>query len=200
MTFDDGPGKHTQRLLNVLAKYNVKATFFTVQGSYDYLMTTQAQAGHTVAIHSATHNYAKIYANEEAYFADLEAQQSLIEQYTGIRSTLVRFPGGSSNNVSASYNKGIMTRLAKSLHSMGYQYFDWNVDSNDTGGAKTAQEVFENVINGVQKRRVSVVLQHDIYGFSVDAVEMIITWGLANGYTFLPMDATSPTAHHTIRN
>ena len=200
LTFDDGPGKYTKRLLEVLDKYNVKVTFFTVKTSYAHLMAAQAQAGHTVAIHSATHEYAKIYASEDAYFADLELQQNLIEQYTGIRSTLVRFPGGSSNNISANYNKGIMTRLAKSLKSMGYQYFDWNVDSKDAGGAKTAQEVFENVINGVQKRRVSVVLQHDIYEFSVDAVEMIISWGLANGYTFLPMDATSPTAHHVIKN
>ncbi len=200
LTFDDGPGRHTQRLLDVLAKYNVKATFFTVKTSCAHLMAAQAQAGHTVAIHCSSHDYAKIYASEEAYFADMEQQQNLIQQYTGIKTTLVRFPGGSSNQVSAKYNKGIMTRLAKSLNSMGYQYFDWNVDSKDAGGAKTAEEVFQNVIKGVQKRDVSVVLQHDIHGYSVDAVEMIISWGLANGYKFLPMGATSPTAHHSIKN
>lgn len=200
LTFDDGPGKHTQRLLDILDKYNVKVTFFTVSNSYAYMMAKEAAAGHTVAIHSATHNFSQIYSSEEAYFADLKEQQNLILKHTGIKSTLVRFPGGSSNSVSMKYNKGIMTRLTKSLTDMGYQYFDWNVDSNDAGGASTADEVFQNVISGVKKRNVSVVLQHDIHGFSVDAVEKIIIWGLANGYTFLPMDASSPTAHHVVRN
>jgi peptidoglycan/xylan/chitin deacetylase (PgdA/CDA1 family) len=74
------------------------------------------------------------------------------------------------------------------------------VDSNDAGGAKTAEEVYENVINGIKKRPVSVVLQHDIRQFSVDAVEKIIIWGLDNGYTFLPLDETSPICQHTLAN
>lgn len=200
LTFDDGPGKYTQKLLDVLEKYNVKATFFTVDNSYSYLLAKEAAAGHTVAIHSATHKYAQIYANEDAYFEDLYKQQNLILQQTGIRSTLVRFPGGSSNTVSKRYNKGIMTRLASRLGEMGYQYFDWNVSSGDAGGASTADEVFNNVVAGVKGKKVSVVLQHDSQGFSVDAVERIIVWGLQNGYTFLPLDASSPTVHHTIQN
>ena len=82
----------------------------------------------------------------------------------------------------------------------GFRYFDWNVDSNDAGGAKSAAEVYENVISGVQRQRVSVVLQHDIKGFSVNAVEQIIQWGLENGYTFLPLGSDSPTAAHDVRN
>ena len=56
------------------------------------------------------------------------------------------------------------------------------------------------MIAGCSARRVSVVLQHDIKGYSVDAVEQIILWGLANGYTFLPMDPSSPTMHHGVNN
>ena len=72
----------------------------------------------------------------EAFFNDLYGMQDIIRQKTGVTTTLMRFPGGSSNTVSSAYNRGIMTRLANSLLSKGYQYFDWNVDSNDAGGAR----------------------------------------------------------------
>jgi peptidoglycan/xylan/chitin deacetylase (PgdA/CDA1 family) len=200
LTFDDGPGPHTARLLDVLAKYNVKATFFVVNTGYAGTMARAAQEGHTVAMHTATHRYDRIYASEEAYLADLTTMQSIIEQHTGQKSMLFRFPGGSSNSISKKYNKGIMTRLSQLLTEQGYTYFDWNVDSKDAGGARTAAQVFSNVTNGIGDKSSSVVLQHDLYGFSVDAVEKIIVWGLVNGYTFLPLDASSPTCHHGINN
>ena len=93
-----------------------------------------------------------------------------------------------------------MTRLTKRLEQDGYQYFDWNVDSNDAGGAKSAEEVFNNVTKGVSARTNSVVLQHDTQDFSVDAVERIIAWGLCNGYTFKALDKDSPTCHHGVNN
>jgi peptidoglycan/xylan/chitin deacetylase (PgdA/CDA1 family) len=200
LTFDDGPGKYTQTLLDVLDKYNVKVTFFTVNTGYTNLIAKEAAAGHSIGIHSATHDYAQVYASKEAYFDDLNTMQAIIKKQTGSTTTLVRFPGGSSNLVSKKYCAGIMTTLAKALTDQGYQYFDWNVLSGDAGETTSTEQVFQNVINGVQKQDVSVVLQHDIQGFSVNAVEKIIVWGLANGYTFLPLDSTSPTAHQTIAN
>ena len=74
------------------------------------------------------------------------------------------------------------------------------ISSNDAGGSSSADEVFRNVVNGIGCKNTSVVLQHDIKGFSVDAVEKIIVWGIANGYTFLPLDASSPTCHHGVNN
>ena len=125
--------------------------------------------------------------------------KKIIKDLTGVETTLIRFPGGSSNTVS-SFNRGIMTRLSKLVVEKGYQYFDWNVDSEDAGGAYTSYQVYKNVINGVKNRKTSIVLQHDIKGFSVDAVEDIILWGLHNGYTFLPLQANSPGSHHGINN
>ena len=201
LTFDDGPGPHTARLLNILKKYNVKATFFvTDKPKYNHLMKRMAKEGHSVAIHTMTHTYKSIYASDEAYFDDLYGMQEIIKKQTGIETTLVRFPGGSSNTVSRKYNSGIMTRLTHSLTQLGFRYFDWNVDSNDAGGTKTAAGVYRNVINGVSKKKVAVVLQHDVKSYSVDAVERIIVWGLENGYAFLPLNASSPTCHHNIRN
>lgn len=202
LTFDDGPGPYTEKLLNVLEKYNVKATFFTVntRSNYSSMLAKEAEAGHTVAIHSLTHNYAEIYKNEAAYFADLRAMSDIIEKRTGKKPMLLRFPGGSSNLVSANYCRGIMSRLTKAVTDMGYKYFDWNVDSGDASAAKNDKEVFQNVIRGVQKYNISIVLQHDSKEFSVNAVEKIIVWGISNGYTFLPLDETSPEIHHPVAN
>ena len=200
LTFDDGPSSYTSKLLDVLKKYGVKATFFVCGygGSLD-MMKREAAEGHTVAIHSLTHDYKKIYASEEAYFNDLNAMNEIIKQKTGSYSHVVRFPGGSSNKVSR-FNPGIMTRLTKALGDAGYAYFDWNVDSNDAGGASSSDEVYRNVVNGCSGRKYSVVLQHDIKGFSVNAVERIIQWGLANGYTFAPLTVNSPVCHHGLNN
>lgn len=114
---------------------------------------------------------------------------------------MIRFPGGSSNK-SSKFNPGIMTRLTKLVEEAGFTYYDWTIDSKDSVGAKTAQAVYQNVVDGVLKAKndYSIVLQHDLKGYSVDAVESIILWGLANGYTFLPMDANTPAYHHTVRN
>lgn len=200
LTFDDGPSPYTDRLLDVLSKYNVKATFFVVNTPYIDKITRMEEEGHTVACHSAAHQYSQIYASDEAYFADLEELQRIIKKYTGHRAELIRFPGGSSNTVSRAYSKGIMTRLTKAVEAQGYQYFDWNVDSLDASGKGSSDSVYRQVISGIRKQHTSVVLQHDIHSFSVDAVEQIIQWGQKNGYTFLPLDRDSPSCHHKVVN
>lgn len=194
LTFDDGPGPYTEELLDVLAKYNVKATFFVMDkgDQYNRLIAAEVQAGHSVGIHTKSHVYKQIYASPKAYFDDLYAMQDVIYQYAGIRPTIVRFPGGSSNG----YGKNIMSQLTSSLVDSGFQYFDWNVSSGDAGGTTSTAKVAENVIHGVKNKNISIVLQHDIKKFSVKAVEDIIIWGLNNGYSFKPLDMTSPTVHH----
>ena len=123
----------------------------------------------------------------------------MIYRQTGQYTNLFRFPGGSSNTVS-SFNPGIMSRLAYTMTNMGYRYFDWNVTSGDAGETTRTRTVIANVKEGCSEHRVSVVLQHDIKDFSVDAVEEIILWALNNGYTFLPLDESSPGMHHGINN
>lgn len=199
LTFDDGPSQYTAELLDVLDRYNVKATFFVVDTGYEEMIAEEYRRGHTVAVHTASHDYDKIYASENAYFADFQEMSDIIYEQTGTRPTMLRFPGGSSNTVS-SFNPGIMTRLTQDVTDLGYQYYDWNVSSGDAGETTDTDEVAQNVINGMINYNVSIVLQHDIKGFSVAAVEQIIVWGLANGYTFLPLTPSSPTAHHGLNN
>ena len=199
LTFDDGPSSMTPFLLDVLKKYNVKATFFVVNTEHIGVTQRAAREGHTVAIHSASHNFRKIYASEEAYFADLYRIQEIITGFTGKKPMLVRFPGGTSNTVSK-FNPGIMTRLTKALTEKGFRYCDWNVDSKDAAGAKTEEEVFNNVIKGIGKKSYSIVLQHDTQGFSVRAVEKIIVWGIVNGYSFWNLTDGAAVIQHGVRN
>lgn len=202
LTFDDGPGKHTARLLDILDKYGVKATFFVTNQYPEYkkLIAEEHRRGHTVAVHSYTHDYATIYKSQEAFFEDMQKMADVCKQQTGEEPKILRFPGGSSNTTSKKYCQGIMTELSQNVGKLGYLYCDWNVASGDAGEVDTAEEVAQNVINGIKKSSRAIVLQHDIKGFSVDAVEEIIAWGLANGYKFLPLVESSPMSHHGINN
>ncbi len=200
LTFDDGPCAYTQELLDLLDKYDVKATFFVTNQfpSYQHIIAEEARRGHTVAVHTYSHKWT-VYNSVDAYRQDFNDMNDIIERQTGKRSRLFRFPGGSSNTISRKYSVGVVSAIKASMEADGYIYFDWNVDSNDAAGAGT-QTAADNVINGISKRDESVVLMHDIHKTSIPAVEQIIQYGLANGYTFRALDENSPTAHHGIRN
>ena len=207
LTFDDGPSDYTAELLDILAAHGAKATFFTIGMGSDYhksLIGREYQEGHTVAVHSLTHDYNDIYSSDEAYWADFEAQNDIIEAQTGHRTNIFRFPGGSSNTVS-SFNPGIMTRLAQEAEERGLQYFDWNVESGDAGRVSTADGVFENITQGcaaldAQGYDVMVVLCHDSHKYTVDAMDRTLTWFEENGYTLLPLKKGITDCRHGIAN
>ena len=200
LTFDDGPGAQTPRLLEILDKYNAKATFFVVNTPFASTISDIAAAGHTLAMHTATHDFEKVYSSERAYFEDLEQIESVIEEYAGYRPKILRFPGGGSNTISKKYCPGIMTTLTQQVQEKGYLYYDWNVDSDDAGSARTAQEVYDNVVRGCYSRESSIVLMHDIKSYTIDAIEDILIWGQSNGYTFEAITEDVPQLHHSVKN
>ena len=200
LTFDDGPSYYTSHLLDVLDKYEAKVSFFVVYADNAELLKRMDAAGHTVGMHSNTHDYGYIYSSEEAYFADLYAVQSKIEAAIGYKPMLLRFPGGSANTVSISYCGGIMTTLTQRVKELGFRYFDWNGDSRDVDGAESAKDVYINVTYGMHYTQNCIMLQHDIIGFSVEAVEDIVKWGLLNGYTFAPLTMDSPVCEFRVAN
>ncbi len=205
LTFDDGPSAYTGELLDVLKKYNVKATFFvTAQNTskgYDDMIKRAYNEGHSIGIHSYTHSYSYIYYSVDNYFEDLTNMQNKIYNLTGYKSTIVRFPGGSSNTISKNYDNGthIMSTLTKMLAAKGYRYFDWNVLSGDAGETTDTNQIVKNVTSNL-KSGASVVLQHDTKNFSTKAVERIIKYGIENGYNFLPLTMESPTVEHKVNN
>lgn len=201
LTFDDGPGPYTGRLLDVLSAYGAEATFFVTAADSRYFdqIGRAYREGHSIGVHTSTHNYYEIYSSEDAWFEDFYNMQEIIYQQTGEYTSIFRFPGGSSNTVS-NFNPGIMSRLAAVMTDLGYKFFDWNVSSGDAGETNETQEIIDNIISGCSGRRVSVVLQHDIKDYSVAAVEQVLIWGINNGYSFRALDMSSPDAHHGINN
>ena len=204
LTFDDGPSGHTEYLLDVLKRYDVKVTFFVVgQRRRKDLIKRAFEEGHSIGVHSYTHAYEKIYASEAAFFEDFLATEEVIREQTGQYSTIFRFPGGSNNTVSR-FNRGIMTRLARIMEDMGYRYFDWNASSGDAsaGSSNRAVEEYFGILCYRTKADVGpiVILQHDLNGNSVRAVELFIPWAQERGFTFLPLDMTSPVFHDEINN
>lgn len=200
LTFDDGPGQYTQELLDILKKHNVKATFFVTNQFKKYvpLIKREYDEGHTVAVHTLTHKWS-IYQSVETYLKDFNDMNDIIYKYTGERASLFRFPGGGSNTVSRKYAKGVVKAIASKMTENGYVYFDWNVDSNDAGGANS-DAIYKNVIEGIERHKASVVLMHDIKRNTIDVIENIIKYGLENGYTFKTLTISSPTVHHHINN
>ena len=203
LTFDDGPSRTiTPSVLQILKEENVKATFFIINhdDSLNYLIRQAYEDGHTIAIHSYTHNYRQIYASEEAFFEDLRLMSEKLEGITGVKPTITRFPGGSSNTVSR-FNPSIMTRLAKELTNKGYIYFDWNIGSGDAGGVSSAYEVYQNVTSSLHSG-TNVVLMHDYESnyYTLNALRDIIHYGKNNGYTFSNITETTPQIKHRIAN
>lgn len=161
LTFDDGPSSNTDAILDILDDYGVKATFF-VTGKADEESKARykriVDEGHTIGMHSYSHQYSNLYSSPEAFKADFSKIQNLIYDATGVESTIYRFPGGSSNKVS----NADMTEFIKYVDEMGVSYFDWNVSCGDaTSQAYSADELVENVMRDVVKYKTSVVLLHD---------------------------------------
>lgn len=159
LTFDDGPSQNTYTILSLLRKYGVKATFFVVPHRTDEcyaLLRAIVNDGHSIGVHSATHDYEKIYASVEAYLDDFYEAWDIVYDATGVRTPLFRFPGGSVNDFNGDTRDAIIEEMTR----RGFRYYDWNVDSNDVGGA-TWSEMYNSIPSDIAQTYRSVVLMHD---------------------------------------
>lgn len=185
LTFDDGPNDGTTNvILDILKEEGVKATFFVTCKGPDELIKREYDEGHTVALHTATHNYAIVYASDDSYFNDLKQVQDRVKNITGIESKIIRFPGGASNTISRKYSVGIMSRITQEVLNRGYKYYDWNISSGDAGNTTDPEVVYSNVVNSLRTDRPNMVLMHDIKTYTRDALRNIIKYGKNNGYKF----------------
>lgn len=203
LTFDDGPSPLTQEVLDVLDQYSAKATFFVTGNNqkYNYLIKKAHDKGHTIGLHTYSHDYKRVYASENAYFADLDKIGQMVKKEIGYVPTFIRFPGGSSNAVSKKYNRGIMSRLVREVQARGYQYYDWNVSSGDASSKKPSASRI--VKNSTQSHANNIVLlAHDIASkdTTVEALPQIIEHYQKLGYTFEGLNENSFTPHHGVNN
>lgn len=192
LTFDDGPSQNTPKVLDILDKYNIKATFFVVKTDNEEFIPYYkeiVERGHTIAIHTASHNYKKIYASVDAYLEDFNEIYTLVEKETGVKPALFRYPGGSTNCQSYASGSAIMEEMER----RGFIYYDWNVSSGDGGNQATRDTIYDWVTGNAAKRDYSVVLMHDSGGKAetVAALPSIIETLQKQGCKFQSLDQTS---------
>ncbi|MDE6949990.1 MAG: polysaccharide deacetylase [Lachnospiraceae bacterium] len=200
LTFDDGPSIYTEELLDILAQYDVKATFFvTAKGKEDYgdIYRRIVEEGHTLGMHSYSHEYSNIYASLENFQEDIEKLRNFLYRETGTVSRFYRFPGGSSNTVSATD----IHEFIRYLNAMDIDYFDWNVSSGDASSVRLgSDEIVDRVVREIPSRRVAVVLMHDAADkhSTVEALPRLIEeiQGMEDGTEILPITEETMLIQH----
>lgn len=207
LTFDDGPSlSNTPKILDTLQRYNVKATFFVLSFDIDKIdiVKRELEEGHTVGLHGISHEYSEIYQNIDTLMNNFYMLEDHISNNvdSGYQAKFIRFPGGSSNTVSRKYCQGIMTEATQRATEEGFVYVDWNVDSSDAGGANTADEIYQNVINGIKPGNTNIILMHDAdtKEATAEALEKIIQYCIEKGYVIEPINDATEIAHHTVAN
>ena len=193
LTFDDGPSARTPEILQILEQEHIPATFFVcAQDANEAHMDKIADiaaAGHQIALHSASHQYSKIYRSTDAFWQDIKQLRQALSPYVDADSlTWLRFPGGSTNTVSHKYGgSGIMKRLKAQAEERGLHWIDWNVCAEDaTASHPNAAQILRNIQREAEGRDTCVVLLHDTKatGQTVKALPDIISWFREQGYTF----------------
>ena len=165
----------TQELIDILARYNVKATFFVVGDWVDkYPESVKAlhDAGHEVMNHSNTHAHMSKLSREEI-IADVEACSDKIEAVTGVRPTLIRPPYGEYNDT-----------VISAIRSIGMEPIQWDVDSLDWKEIP-AEEIVQRVTGKVQPG--SIVLFHNAALHTPEALPAILETLIQDGYTLVPI-------------
>ena len=200
LTVDDGPSELTEKYLDVFDKYNVKATFFVTGHDPQYydMIHEAYKRGHTIGLHSMSHDYSKVYASEEAFFAEFDEVGQVVKEQIGYVPCFIRFPGGASNTQADNYSKGLMAKLVKDVLTRGYQYYDWNVTSGDGDDVSTEQII--ETIKGSELDTNIVVLCHDsaTKQTTLEALPTIIEYYQKLGYSFEAMNRDTMVCHHLV--
>lgn len=173
LTFDDGPGPYTARLLHMLRKYGAKATFFVVgqmvAADRERTLIRIVEDGHELGNHTWSHPDLTAVPGDVLHH-QFRRTQDLVERLTGLRMTLMRPPYGSTDG-----------RVAAETRREGLAQILWNVDTLDWLD-RSAPIVARRA---AQAKPGSIVLMHDIHHTTVDAVPKILDVLAHKGYTFV---------------
>ncbi|OLA03171.1 MAG: hypothetical protein BHW11_01270 [Clostridium sp. CAG:62_40_43] len=198
LTFDDGPGSQTRKILDILKKNHVKATFFVTgkeDASSKKIYQRIVKEGHTLAMHSYSHIQDVIYDSKEAFEKDLKQINRCLYEATGVHTKFYRFPGGSSTQNTSLPIQNFIDVLKKNH----YLYLDWNVISPDINNANaTKEQVVTGVMQGVDAYDTAVVLMYDVADkpMTVKALPSIIKQIKAKNYELLPVDESMILVQH----
>lgn len=205
LTFDDGPSRNTDDLLDVLAESGIHATFFVTGQNPDYFdrIARANEEGHLIALHTYSHRFAEIYAGSSAFWNDIEKLDELVYEQTGKHGSLLRFPGGSSNTVSRQHGGAqIMRTLIADCAARGITYVDWNVDTKDAeNGTCDADTIVQRAIRGAEKVDGDlVILMHDgtANSTAAEATRELIQYFQQQGCVFDTLDHLDGEVHHNL--
>ena len=192
LTFDDGPYYLTHKFLEVLEKYNVRATFFTIgldkETCYDNrskscqeLYAKTAKYGHTMANHTYSHLiFNGLYNSADSFIEQVKKQEKLIKDKTGITTNIVRFPGGIA---SSGYLRNSITT---NLKQMGYGWIDWTALNGDGGSLSDKQTALKNLKNSINED-IEVILFHDYSNITLSILPEAIEYLQSKNYVLLPL-------------
>ncbi|MDF2878695.1 MAG: polysaccharide deacetylase [Clostridia bacterium] len=200
LTFDDGPSKNTPKILDFLKANHIKATFFVIgDASQTATYKRIVEEGHTLAVHTNTHKYSDIYKNVDSFMKDIERLDQLLEESTGIKPNVMRFPGGSNNTIAKRYaGFDIMEQIIPKMKQQGFVYFDWNVDSGDASkSTQDKQVIVDSVLNGAKSKEQAIILMHDAAAktTTVEALPEIVEGLRKQGFVFEKLTAETETIH-----
>ena len=204
LTFEDGPSTLTPQVLDVLRRYNVKATFFMtgelVQKNPDIARRVYEE-GHLIANRIATEDYDSLYASSDAFMTKLAESEAQIKKIINSNDSLfklIRFPGGSPQYSSNNKYDDVKEDIIKDLANDGYYFCDWNTSNGDDNGSKTEKQLitlFKDYSKGYNNL---ISLMHDSSSKknSVASLDDIIEYLTDQGYTFHKLDDIdyNPTA------
>lgn len=204
LTFDGGPADNvTPKILDVLRRYNVKATFFMTGSeieSHPYLCTRAMEEGHLVLPLSKSGNADILYADKTTFMDEIEETYKLITDNspsTVKPVKIYRFIGGSYSNSSyGAQKKEYMNELAKN----GYYYCDWNTTIGDSSSSKTAEQLVSYFTSNRPQLNNLVIQMNNTKDniATAEALGDIIEKLMGEGYTFSRLDeidfSNSPSA------
>jgi len=192
LTYDDGPsGNVTPKLLDVLKKYHVRATFFLVgyeAKTYPNIVKREAKEGHTIGIHTYSHNYKRVYASKKAFFRDFTKTEKLIIKLTGKKPRFCRMPGDSNNSF---VTRRFARSLIREMNRRGYMCTDWNAATYDAmGKTYSVSYMTKCAIRDIKRNKTSIVLSHDSETKKTTpaTTEKIIKYFKKRGYSFEGLD------------
>ena len=196
LTFDDGPSKNTELILDILKENNVHATFFIISPYIEphiEFIKRAYEEGNAIGNHTADHEFKYVYTCEESFFKSFNKQQDFIKEVTGNECTIFRFPGGSHNTiVKNSRGKDFTKNITSKLNEKGVNVYDWNVDSGDAKGNNIpASTLIQNVSREIKDKdgnykNPAIILMHDCMtkNTTVEALPGIIKLLKDAGYEF----------------
>ena len=194
LTFDDGPYYATNKFLDVLKKYHVKGTFFTIGLDKDKCFDNQSkdcsgmykkivENGHTIANHTYSHLIWKgLYSSANAFITQVQKQEKLIKDRTGVTTNIVRFPGGSGTANAF----GLKTGITKKLKEINYGWVDWSAQDGDGGDLRTKEQALNNFKKSINSD-IEVVLMHDYSGITLSVLPQFIEYLQERNYILLPL-------------